>query len=74
MKVNYDLGVQTSAQLDTTLQFPTIHYFLRGQIFKHTLHFREPDLSLNSGKLTGWYLTLVSKLPPPTKPEPNSSL
>jgi hypothetical protein len=26
--------------------------------------FREPDLSLNSGKLTGWHLALVSMLPP----------
>ena len=45
------------------LEFNFIHYFLRGQIFKDRLHFREPDLSLNSGKLTGWYIALVSKLP-----------
>jgi hypothetical protein len=48
--------------------------------FKFALHFfRELGVSLNSGKLIGWYLTLVSKLfpqqnpslapvPPPTRP------
>ena len=41
--------------------------------FKFRLHLRAPDLSLNSGKLTGWYLALVSKLSP-IKPEPSSSL
>jgi hypothetical protein len=41
--------------------------------FKFRLHFREPDLSLNSDKLTGWNLSLVSKLPPPP-PEQNPRL
>jgi hypothetical protein len=39
--------------------------------FKFRLHFREPDLSLDSGRLMGWYLAVVSKLPPP--PAPNKT-
>lgn len=41
--------------------------------YKFRFHFREPDLSLNSRKLTSWYLALVSKLSS-AKPEPSSSL
>ena len=43
----------------------SICHIVRGQVFSiQVSNFGEPDLSLNSGKLTGWYLTLVSKLPP----------
>jgi hypothetical protein len=38
------------------------HLLMKASKFR--LHFREPDLSLNSGKLTGWYPAFVSKLSP----------
>jgi hypothetical protein len=38
--------------------------FWDSKSFKFRLHFREPDLSLYSGKLTDWCLALVSKLSP----------
>lgn len=41
--------------------------------FKKRLHFREPKLSLNSGKLTSWYIAWSLNCPP-TKPEPSSCL
>ena len=36
--------------------------FRKTKPFKFRLHFREPDLSVYSGNLTGRYLALVSKL------------
>jgi hypothetical protein len=43
---------------------PVCCYTEMPKLFKFILHFREPDLSLNSGKLIDWYLTLVSKFAP----------
>jgi hypothetical protein len=41
-----------------------IHCWWDSKSFNFRLHFRDPDLSLNSDKPTGWYLALVSKLHP----------
>jgi hypothetical protein len=46
---------------------PLNYWVLKPSIEKPNLlrcdYFREADLSLNSGKLSGWYLAFVSKLP-----------